>query len=285
MEPLDPVSLASAGRDLGLLLWFRGAPLAGCALASPRVGWRGKLAVGAGALALALWMRVWSALPLGWACWSYAYFAAMASVLPRLLPGVHSGRLPRALLFALCALMFLIVPSAVLPAYARSALLLLGWDFMLASYSYCVETAKRGPPPPLRECLFFVLINPALVYSERGEQLRAPGLDARGFGRALLGLASLFIAFALLRPACEALRAGAAQPALMPAALAATLGFGLLRLLLEYFQHSGLASLQIGLLRQLGYELPERYMWPLAARDPLDFFRRWNTYVGGGAAR
>jgi len=48
-----------------------------------------------------------------------------------------------------------------------------------------------------------------------------------------------------------------------------------------YLAHSSVASLQIGLMKMLGYTAPERYRFPLMARDPLDFWRRWNTYVGG----
>jgi hypothetical protein len=53
----------------------------------------------------------------------------------------------------------------------------------------------------------------------------------------------------------------------------------------QYAMHSGLASVQIGFLRQLGYELPERYDHPFLARSPADFWRRWNTYVGAWVQR
>jgi len=54
---------------------------------------------------------------------------------------------------------------------------------------------------------------------------------------------------------------------------------GVLRLLTRYAAHSGLASLQIGLTRCAGWQVPERYDFPLLARSPMDFWRRWNTYV------
>jgi D-alanyl-lipoteichoic acid acyltransferase DltB (MBOAT superfamily) len=51
-------------------------------------------------------------------------------------------------------------------------------------------------------------------------------------------------------------------------------------LLGEYTAHSGVASIQIGCMRQLGYNIPERYRYPLFAHNPAEFWRRWNTYVG-----
>ena len=36
-------------------------------------------------------------------------------------------------------------------------------------------------------------------------------------------------------------------------------------------------------MRQLGYWIPERYRHPVMSRSPAEFWRRWNTYVGGWA--
>src|SRR5262249_49206419 len=44
--------------------------------------------------------------------------------------------------------------------------------------------------------------------------------------------------------------------------------------------HSGLASLQIGYMRCIGYRVPERYRLPFLATSPQDFWRRWNTWIG-----
>ena len=67
----------------------------------------------------------------------------------------------------------------------------------------------------------------------------------------------------------------------IPLPLLSLVLFGALRALSEYAAHSGLASIQIGIMRQLGYQVPERYNYPFLASSPLDFWRRWNTYVGG----
>ncbi len=47
-----------------------------------------------------------------------------------------------------------------------------------------------------------------------------------------------------------------------------------------YLGHSGLASFQIGALRMLGFDPPERYHYSFLATSPLDLWRRWNTYLG-----
>jgi D-alanyl-lipoteichoic acid acyltransferase DltB (MBOAT superfamily) len=47
-----------------------------------------------------------------------------------------------------------------------------------------------------------------------------------------------------------------------------------------YAGHSGVASIQIALLSMLGYRAGERYLFPLAATSPRDFWRRWNVYLG-----
>jgi D-alanyl-lipoteichoic acid acyltransferase DltB (MBOAT superfamily) len=43
--------------------------------------------------------------------------------------------------------------------------------------------------------------------------------------------------------------------------------------------------MQIGLMRLIGYEVPERYRYPFLARSPEDFWRRWNTWLGSWAKR
>jgi D-alanyl-lipoteichoic acid acyltransferase DltB (MBOAT superfamily) len=63
---------------------------------------------------------------------------------------------------------------------------------------------------------------------------------------------------------------------------AGTYGGRLLRVALA---HSGLASVQIGLMRLIGHEVPERYDFPLLARSPAEFWRRWNIWVGRWAQR
>jgi D-alanyl-lipoteichoic acid acyltransferase DltB (MBOAT superfamily) len=61
--------------------------------------------------------------------------------------------------------------------------------------------------------------------------------------------------------------------------------YGVIKILETYALQSGLASLQIGMMRWSGYKIAERYHYPLASRNPIEFWRRWNTYVGNWTRR
>lgn len=122
------------------------------------------------------------------------------------------------------------------------------------------------------EFLTFAFVNPSLVYPRRGTVVAAPGLHARGLLRAASG--ALSIAVAQLTPVGVVF---AREWSEGPAVGAAT---SVLMLIQFYLAHTGLAAMQLGLCRQLGLEVPERYVQPLRAASPSDFWRRWNTYVG-----
>jgi hypothetical protein len=258
MNLLASDSLAPAMYDVGAAACFRSLAVVGYLLFSRRVRIVSKIAIGLGYVTVAVAVRAWSLPALAWLCVGYAYFAAVAA-----------------------AGSFLVVPCLLVPNPARTTTLVLGWDMMLSSYSYCVEAAKTTEDPPLRECLFFLLVNPALVYARRGARVGDPAVRLPAVGRGIAGLATLFVAAAFLTPVCAAIQDGSLEAPLLRAPLTAAAAYGLTRFFVEYARQSGLASLQIGLLHQLGHRIPERYRWPVAAKDPLDFWRRWNTYVSG----
>jgi hypothetical protein len=174
---------------------------------------------------------------------------------------------------------YLLVPGLLLPQTAILLFLVVGWELALSAYSYCVETTRPGSRvAPLSECLFFLLVNPTVVYIARGKAVgRAEGSGA--LWRAAGGAAILFANEAALRPVLFRLRMGGDKPAAFLGATAMLIAYGVLRVCSEYAAHSGLASLQIGLMRQAGWIVPERYRFPLLATSPFDFWRRWNTYV------
>ena len=192
---------------------------------------------------------------------TYAYLAVATCIVYLLSQRVKS----RIAKFAISALLFMLVPAPVMPSL-RVTVLVLGWEFMLASYSYSVSAPK---PRSLGECAAFVLVNPALVYGRRGVDEGTVRLDARGLARLLQGAGLMFLAEIvpfLVR----------FQPRGGPQVLS-----GALSLIRIYATHTGLASVQIGLCRQIGMKLPERYERPFGASSPKEFWRRWNTYVGG----
>lgn len=133
-----------------------------------------------------------------------------------------------------------------------------------------------------------MLVNPTLVFAESGSRVRPPQLDLRGLLRIGLGLAAMVLS-----------HFARAERALDPG-LAPTVDVWQVKSLHEYgvmirayvlmvgglyAAHSGLASMQIGIMHWMGYTLPERYRLPFLATGPDDFWRRWNRWVGAWARR
>jgi|CZKU01.1.fsa_nt_gi hypothetical protein len=195
---------------------------------------------------------------------TYAYFAAVV-VVPYAV-SVATSR--RDVLFGAAFVVFMLAP-ALFGLRLRATMLCLGWEFMLAAYSYGVSAPARRS---FAGYASFVFTNPALVYSHRGVSIGPPSLDRRGFVRVLEGGGRLFASELL--PFVSSLLFGEEPPGALRA-LASL--FVIARF---YAAHTGLASIQIGLCRQLGLELPERYVKPYRAASPREFWRRWNTYVG-----
>ena len=188
-----------------------------------------------------------------------------------------SGRVTRGAAFILLFVVFLLAPGVLLPGLAIGAFLAVGWELVLRTFSYSVETSRAGATRASRsDCLFFLLVNPTLVYTARGVALTSP--DSRGgLPRAGAGALLLFANMLLLTPFADGVRAASRSGAREVVSIAVF--FGIVRFFSIYAAHSGLASLNIGLMRHLGWRVPERYCYPLVAVSPVDFWRRWNTYV------
>jgi hypothetical protein len=209
------------------------------------------------------------------------YYALVGCGVHRLPALVRAGRITPGAVFALAALACMVVPALLGPGVALAALLAFGWDVMLSAHSYGVEVARGQERPRLCACLFFLLVNPALVFTARGGVLAEPARPAIAGGRLLLGLVAFCGGVTLLG-------ALAHFPALVPwfpDPVSAAASFGVLRFGAEYAAHSGLASVQIATLRLFGYRAPEGYRYPFLARDPRDLWRRWNRYVGAWLQR
>jgi hypothetical protein len=197
-----------------------------------------------------------------------------------------SGRISKPAFLVLVALALLALPALAIADDSVVLVLVLGWDMTLASYSYAIDSAQRRPRPALSEGLFFLLVNPTLVFAESGQRISEPRLEARGLLRLLFGVVTLLVhgVIALLLQAV----AQAAPKVTTIAGNAGYLAFVAYyssHALAIYLAHSGLASVQIALMRLLGHELPERYHYPFLARSPEEFWRRWNTWLGAWAKR
>jgi hypothetical protein len=210
----------------------------------------------------------------------FAYFVLCAIAIHALRHVIRPSAVRAgALLFVAC-LLFVAVPAVSLHEPGMAALLVVGWEVALSAHSYGVDTLGRASS--WRGALTFLLVHPTLVYAERPGPVAPPGGDWRAGLRILAGTMTL-----VGREA--ALVAVAGVPWTRPADLGDVVGprsylnfaTSQLPLLIGlYCAHSGLASIQIGWMRLLGYRVPERYRLPLLAVSPRDFWERWNTWIG-----
>ncbi|HKP61347.1 MAG TPA: hypothetical protein VJV78_31680 [Polyangiales bacterium] len=237
--------------------WVRALPIAICAVA-----WSALYALGRAEAA------VWHALGL-------AYYALVSTAVPRASRLLQAGTITRgALLTGLCVVL-LLVPGLALPGVAMATFLVVGWELVLRSYSYCVETAaaptaerKLGP------CLFFLLVDPTLLYTQRSRPCADTETRSLGLARLSLGVLAFVLSACAIASMAQWRTASESYNYVTQ-----LLVVGALRFLSEYAAHSGLASVQIGLMRLIGWHAPERYDYPLLSTSPMDFWRRWNSYV------
>jgi hypothetical protein len=223
------------------------------------------------------WMLggAWSIVVIACGC---AYYLVIGLGINRLSRLLADGYLTRGALAVVLLWLCLLMPGLVLPGLAIDLYLVVGMELALSAYSYCVETSRPGSSPArLRGALFFLLVNPTLVYSASGA---FTGTTARSSGlrRTAAGVALMFSSMLCLRPVSLYLHSAAAAETMSARALAVLVACGVARFLVAYAAHSGLASCQIGLTRHAGWTVPERYDHPLRAASPTDFWRRWNTY-------
>jgi hypothetical protein len=222
---------------------------------------------------------------LAYSAGGVAYYAIAACAIYGLIPWLRAARITRGAILTLAVALFLFLPSLVLPGIAAAAFLVLGFDAVFSIYSYCVEQAKTSSAPRLAECLFFVLVDPTLVYVNRSRPIASPALHGGGLLRLLWGVVGLLGAQLLLVPLGAIAPQNPDHPLTELRGLAAIAPFVALQFLTTYFQHSSLASFRIGVMRQLGYQTPECYAYPLFATNPADFWRRWNMYLGAWIRR
>jgi hypothetical protein len=215
-------------------------------------------------------------LVLGW-----SYLIACTIAVHSITRAFPRGVPSRTALVILLVCVFVVMPRSLLGTDA-AWIQALGWEMTFAAYSYALEAAKGTSD--LRTCLFFMLVNPMLVFPERGRRSGPIALRSSALLRCGGGLLSSALSYgikymiAVARPVpVTALRTVLGYARFM--------GFQGLRLIAGYAGHSGRASLQLAWMRLLGHEIPERYRYPLLARGPADFWRRWNNYTGAWARR
>jgi MBOAT, membrane-bound O-acyltransferase family len=215
----------------------------------------------------------------------YGYHVALAGLL--LLSPLRAvvGRLPRWALAATLAAGFVLVPGALLQGPAATLVLMTGWELFFSSYSYAVERPSPDARTAWADALFFLLVNPALSYADRGHWLRPDEREGSGLARCGKGalLLTLQAATVGVPELSRALIDGSSWlPGSRYCLFVALCVVGLCR---AFCAQAGTASIQIGLLGLGGYRAPEGYDRPWRAVSPADFWRRWNMYVGAWLRR
>ena len=187
--------LSALAGSVAEVLALRTWPLLVFALVSPRFGTTTKLlafATYASIAGLAL-----SADPrfLANACGFAIGFAYLALCALAIVVAAHRGylrRLPRPALIALLTAAFVVVPGSQTELPGGFIVLMTGWELFFSGYSYVLESARPTHVRSLPTALFFLLVNPALSYPERGRWLDEAHPDAQALRRCATGAALLF---------------------------------------------------------------------------------------------
>jgi hypothetical protein len=247
---------------------FRSLPVVAYLLLTPRVGWRGKItSLFLYVVAVVLLDRV--NLPI-----KAAVVRAIVDI-----RGLANIRRARPILFILCLVLFMIAPALLTKDVMALEFATLGFEISFAAYSYAIASQSFRTKAKLRECFFFLLVDPTLVYKYRSKLVSEPGFSWRGLSRCTLGICTLTSQYALtfLLASFGVFNPEVLHPANKPSLFFSYFAVYYLTL---YFAHSGLASLQIGIMRFVGYQTPERYHFPWLATGPSDFWNRWNIWLG-----
>jgi len=272
--------VVEAFKHVLLLLGFRSMPFAVYGIGTRTAPFGVRAGIAAAYVALcAVLIALGQGPALGASVLGSAYYFVVGWAVPRCADALAQNRVTKGSLFVAFAAVYLLVPAIAFPEKERLMFIVLGWDLLMASYSYAVDVSTMRSKPSRAECLFFLFVNPTVTYSNRGQRVGGLAFDGRGAARVALGACSMFVSLAFAQPVYRLLAQTGESRRLSVAIVG--LAYGAARFFSEYASHSGLASMQIGLARQVGLRVPERYHFPFLADSPLDFFRRWNTYVTG----
>jgi len=195
-------------------------------------------------------------------------------------------RFPIAVFTAL-VLVFLLIPSLFVPTSLLTVVIVLGWEMLLSSYSYAVDRARIAPSSGYRQALFFIMVDPTLVYAQRSETLAPEVSRLPGLVRVAVGVSAMMVHDALRLAYQHGILPGIVQLDQISSVRngVAFATYHVIRGFALYLTHSGLASMQIGMMRLAGFATPERYVLPFLALNPQDFWRRFNTWVGAWVRR
>jgi hypothetical protein len=271
------------------LLFFRSLPFVASGVAGPRVP-----------MALrAFWACLFAALMLIGAHLGFhprevlvscgaalSYFSLLALGVHVAGANLQQRRVGKPAIALGLAIACVVVPGVAFPSAILAPASVWGWEIMLSSYSYCVDNESATDRPSMSDCIVFIIVNPSLIYRQRGQPWSGIRPFAWGIMRCCLGLLAWMASDCVL-----ALFHAAAPPVVAPAELFTPHGYyrlirGYVPIFIGYYWlHSGLASVQIGFAAISGRRLRECYRFPFLSQSPADFWKRWNVWVSSWATR
>lgn len=264
-------------------LFMRCLPFIAYVWLTRRHGWLTKGAALAGGVGLA------GASGFGaehmWLMITLAYFGCASLGVYWLEVAFRRGVLTAGAVFALTTSGFLLVPALLLPGGGEIIVLAVGWELSFAAYSYCRDAHSFSEAEAVAvavtpsDCLFFLMVNPVLVYPERCDGKRGSGRPLSGLARACVGLVGLLLGMAVLVPLLALVSQARGSLTSWHGLFVSIVGLGVLRFVCAYFVQAGTANVRIGLMRALGYPVPDSFNYPFLASSPTDFWRRWNVYM------
>lgn len=208
---------------------------------------------------------------------SYSYFAFVTFIIYFCNNALNN----RFLILFFVAFTYVFIPSVFVFGHYQSITQLIGWEMMLASYSYCLDSTRGKETLCLKECLFFILVDPTLVLMYRSQRVFEKRKREYGCFRIILGTITMIL-HRMISAALLLLKRHFVTGNFLMMYLG-IIALTTMRFSSIYFSHSAIASYQIGILRLLGYKTPERYHYPFLSRSPIEFWRRWNIYISNWA--
>jgi len=193
MTPARYMSLLfrQAPSAVGTLV-FRSLPFVVYAAISGRTRWRFRVGtVAAFACLVIAANRLRSGLvgDLIWAPAVFVYFVLCAAVVHWLCGVLPARSLRAGAMLFVAATLFVVVPALSIRSAGVDAIIVVGWEASLSAHSYAVDTIRGRPK--LRDALFFLLVNPSVIYAESHKRIAEPGDDARSILRVARGAVTM----------------------------------------------------------------------------------------------
>lgn len=219
-------------------------------------------------------------------CAVLVYFAVLGAGVHQL-PVAAVLRRSRPMVFGLLFAACIAVPARAVGAPGLAVtVVVIGWEVMLSAYSYLVEVSRARVRPACEDCLFFLLVNPCVVYVGSVKPAQA-GRVTSGARLCAMGVAALVTGGILV----DGMGANAQARPDDVRHIATVQDYGrelvlyLSRFSAHYLSQYGVAIFRTGMIALAGFEIPRCFARPYAAVGPAEFWQRWNMWVGNWARR